>query len=254
VTTNSDSTQAHTFFQLDVTRTSVDPTTMKASETTATLLVADLGDAGGGAMERAATTTVFNSPGGSHAALRSAVTHLLKNHKWTSSKKGGGGGGGGGDQVFGRSQLTQILRSSLSEETKTTLIVALPPTDVDQETTDHTLSFAKQIGKLRTFPRKQVDGRRIGIESLQSHLSDLRKDLAATSSKDTETYEKIQNQISTTEDLLSMWRSDFNERMESERKRLESALSVVTRSTSSERRADTPHLSNISNDPMVRKL
>ena len=144
ITTNSDSTQAHTFFQLDVTRTSVDPTTMKAAETTATLLVADLGDAGGGASERAAEANVLNSPGDSHAALRSAVKFLLKSSRLTGAKQRTGM-----DNVLGRSQLTQILGNSLSGDTRTTLIVALPPTDVDKDTTDHTLAFAKQFGRLR---------------------------------------------------------------------------------------------------------
>jgi hypothetical protein len=69
VSSNTDTIQAHTFFQLIVTRTSVDKTTMKALETTSTLLIGDLGDAGGGEEERAAISSINASPGDSHGKL-----------------------------------------------------------------------------------------------------------------------------------------------------------------------------------------
>ena len=177
VSTNTDTIQSHTFFQLVLTRTSVNKTTMKAGETTATLLIGDLGDAGGGEEERAAINSVNNSPGNSHAALRSVLKHLKSRTSSPGEER---------DALFNRSSLTQVLRNSLCGNSNTTLIVALPPSDIDQTSTDFTLAVANQFKQIRTDANaaSNMDGRSKEIDNIKTAINGLRSKMAAISSSD----------------------------------------------------------------------
>lgn len=75
--------------------------------------------------------------------------------------------------------------------------------------------------------------------------------MASTSSSDAHAYGSLQDQIETTEDLLSIWSKDWKERTETEQTRVKNVLSVNQRISNMEKIKDTPHLSNISNDPMI---
>ena len=218
ISTNTDTTQSHTFFQLVLTRTSVDKKTMKAIETTSTLLIADLGDAGGGQAERAAMSAGMNdSPGDSHAAFRQAVTYLLHNKMHSNNKNKD-------DEVddntnveknniFQQSQLTKILRNSMNGNCKTTLLVVLPPTDIDQDVTQATIQFTNQFKKLKTKIISNIDGSKKQIENLKNEINALKKNLAGTSSSSEKMkYERIQSDIGIANNLLEILMADWNTR------------------------------------------
>jgi hypothetical protein len=239
ISTNTDTTQSHTFFQLVLTRTSVDKSTMKAVETTATLLIADLGDAGGGDAERAAATNTSNhSPGNSHSALRSVVKQLLKKNQNTQQAK------------FQSSQLTQILREALNGNSKTTLLVALPPTDVDKDTTDATLLFINEFKKLRTKCISNIDGNMRTMNNIQDAQNALRTTLAGTSSKDS-SYVGIQQELKNCDDLLATMKVDWSLKNTQIMPLVQKALDVVQFSEIHTKKLSLPYLSNISNDPMI---
>jgi hypothetical protein len=276
VSTNTDTIQAHTFYQLILTRTAVDQTTMKAVETTASLLIGDLGDAGGGEEERAALSSVNDSPGDSHgkhtymhllaskinyimsyhnhsflffifififhatASLRGVLKHLLSRN----SKKGQER-----DDAFNRSSLTKVLRNSLCENSSTSIIVALPPTDIDQDATKFTLAVANKFKQIRTYSSNNVDVHQKNLDSISKAINALKTKLAAVSSADS-SYEGIQQEINTANDLLNLHNTNWDDRIKTINT-VQKSLNVFKMIEIEKNKKTTPYLSNISNDPMV---
>ena len=114
-----------------------DQATMKAVEKTASL-VADIGETGSANTENMSETT--NSPGHAHAALRALVSQLATTRrratdKQSESKERQQAPNDG----YGRSQLTQLLSAAIGGDCKTTLLIALSPTDIDQDATSSAL-------------------------------------------------------------------------------------------------------------------
>ncbi len=150
------------------------------------------------------------------AALRGVLKHL---NSRSSSK------GKDRDDHFNRSSLTQVLRTSLCGNASTTIIVALPPSDIDKDATDFTLAVANQLIKIRTEATTNIDGRNMEIENTKTSITALRSKLAKVSSSDS-TYTGIQSELNIANDLLDQLSMDWDERVGSVPTNVEKALNV----------------------------
>ena len=96
---------------------------------------------------------------------------------------------------------------------KTTLLVVLPPTDIDQDVTQATIQFTNQFKKLKTKIISNIDGSKKQIENLKNEINALKKNLAGTSSSSEKMkYERIQSDIGIANNLLEILMADWNTR------------------------------------------
>jgi kinesin family member 1 len=242
---NVDTAQAHSFFHLVLTRTSVDPGTMKAVETTASCLVADIGETGGANTDHVSEATT--SPGHAHAALRALVSHLIAKRRKSAGKPSESKESQEASAAaYARSQLTQLLRGALGGHSKTTLLLALAPTDIDEGATSSALDFADRFRRIVNSTSTGVDRRLADTQALKASIAALRQQIAATSSVDP-SYDRITAAMNASKDTLDVLAKPWDARLR-DVDTVFTELDVQHMDAIEQARAEMPHLANISRD------
>lgn len=241
---NSDSSNAHLFFQVVLSRTSVDSATMKAVETTSSFLIADIGEIGSANTAKAPEENT--APSSSHAALRSLVSYIIANQKKRKKNKNQKKSDEDKLAVYEKSQLTQLLQGAIGGDGKTVLLLTLSPTDIDAKSSSAALKFASRFQRIKNSATSGVNRRATHIQELKAYISMLRQKVAATSSADDE-YTKISNDMNALKKVLESLAMPWEERCR-ETAQVIADLDVQHQETIDKARLEVPHLMHISKD------
>ena len=241
---NMDTAQAHSFLEIVFTQTTVDQATMKAVEKTASLLVADIGETGSANTENMSETT--NSQGmpmllyaRSCLSLPQHVdVPLTNNLKAKSVSK---------LQMMGMGrQLTQLLSAAIGGDCKTTLLIALSPTDIDQDATSSALEFAKRFSRITNSISTGVNRQAANVQALKARVAALRQDIAATSSSDP-SYDRLVKEMNASQDILDSLSKPWNAKLRGVDAVI-AGLDFQRVDAIKQARKEIPHLANISRD------
>ncbi|EKX44741.1 hypothetical protein GUITHDRAFT_109518 [Guillardia theta CCMP2712] len=242
---NATSSRAHTIFTIILTQTTTNMTTMKVMDKVSKINLVDLAGS-----ERAASTGATGDRLKEGAAINkslSALGNVISALADASEKKG--------KQVFvpyRDSILTWLLKESLGGNSRTIMIAALSPADINYEETLSTLrpnqklirELQEEVERLRKLAEKSTPSE-VELESLTAAA---RKEAEEAAREKSKLEEELAESKKLLEELNKSWDEKIKdaEAMESDRKRIMEEMGIAV----SEDELSMPQLVNINEDPM----
>jgi len=170
---NATSSRAHTIFQLQLTQTRVDRAAGKATDETALINLIDLAgseraDSTGATGDRLKEGSAINQ---SLSSLGNVISALAANSDPDAKKKV--------RVPFRDSVLTMLLENSLGGNSKTVMIAAVSPADINYDETLSTLRYADRAKQIKCKAVVNEDPNEKMIRGLKEEIEALRKALAA---------------------------------------------------------------------------
>ena len=177
---NATSSRAHTVFTVVLTQTQTSTDTGKAMKKTSKINLIDLAgseraNATGATGDRLKEGCKINS---SLSALGNVITALAKQSQSGGKRKRKKGGNRGAGQIpYRTSKLTHLLKQSLGGNSKTVMIAAVSPADVNFKETVTTLQYADRAKQIKNKAIVNEDPTEKMIRGLKEELERLKNAL-----------------------------------------------------------------------------